>query len=327
LLPLLEPEVPQELRERAIEHIGAGWKTWERSAKQRPEWVVWARRAELLDDPVREIALRLLSIVGDSADASRWRPVVERRDVPARVLAAAVRLVGRFGVESDLPAFRALVEHSPEVGCEAVAALARVGGAAVLDELVQIVNAPPAVLEGRPWFASVDWRQVVAQAVIRFGNGEQAKRIAKETADIPEVAEFALRHARLPEHLFFLSHYLSIADSRDGEDDYSQYGTALRKVERVMERVGAEEARRVLIEAVLWDESDSYGHRHSRHFEDLVDDKIQPEDAELILRRLRTHPNHLLALGWLVSTGRGEEELDAIWRERAVPWWTEPSSG
>ncbi|HEX5745191.1 MAG TPA: hypothetical protein VFZ09_03045 [Archangium sp.] len=316
LLPLLEPDVPKDWRTRALNHLSVMLCHWERPPARGHEALDWARRGAVNagDEVLREQAFRLLAFFGDAEDAARWRPALEQRELPPRHLAAVIRLVARFGVESELPVFRSLLEHSTEAGTEAGIALARVGGASVVEELVQLLESPPSTLRSECHPLEVPrWHSAAAETVIRFGDGPQAKRCARVLARDHGVWHVAARHLRLPEHLLFFAEHVGSKDPGADHDD--GYDDAERLLKRMIARVGAGPAHRVMLEACLW------GHPFRSAFEDFVEEKLQASDGELLLERLREQPDHGLILLWLKQLSVEEELIDAVWREKAVPWW------
>ncbi|AKI98929.1 hypothetical protein ATI61_106310 [Archangium gephyra] len=318
-LPLLEEGTPKPLMQKAIVFIQQHWKFWEQSTPSRTDILDRAHSLEVSSHvQVREIALRLLAIVGSAEDAALWRPVLMVPEVPPRVLAAAVRLVGRQGTKEDLPLFRSLLACSPEVAGEAVIAMAHTGGNAVLEELIALVESPPEILTSAstfhwhpnaPW---AGWRHAIAKTVIQQGDGAQARRLAIVMTDDDAVWKLASEYIRLPEHLLFMAGHLSRQDPVSEDSD--GYEQAHRVLKGMIEQVGAEPARRLMLEASLW------GEPFREAFEDLVR-KVHPSDMELLVTHLREHPDDRLALYWMSHIDSGEESLDAVWREKAVPWW------
>ncbi|MFL5357606.1 hypothetical protein [Archangium sp.] len=316
LLPWLEPGTPETFRRQTIEHLqGFIYSRWRhRAALNRPEVLDWARRASegAQEEEVREIAFSLLSVLGDDGDAARCRSLLDDHDLPPRTLGIILRLYRRFASKSELPFFRTFLTHSPEAGSEAAAALVHLGGDSVLEELVQLLESPPPALDALPLIHHfVGWKLMVAEAIIRFGNGTQAKRLARLMAHDRDVWRVAARHIRLPEHLLFIAGHLGNKDPAADEDD--GYDDARKVFEGMLRRVDEASAHRVMLEAMPW------GYTFANSFEDFV--SVRPEDTDLILSALRERPDNPLALSWLGSLAEAEELLDTLWREQGVPWW------
>ncbi len=324
-LPLLAPQVPESLRQPAIEHIQYHWEQWESETPRREDLASWARGAEeAQDEELREIALRTLALTGRAEDAERWRPRLSHQDLSPRMLAAVIQLVSRFPREADLPLFRMLMKHSPRVGAEAAEALARAGGREVVEELVQLLESPPDCLDRRkamrfmrsyePFYRELPWRRSVAEPIIQWGDASQLRRAAQAMADDQEVWRIAERHLRFPEHLLFLAGHLYDASQEDELRDL--HDEALKLAERMIRQIGEEPARRMMLEASLW------GQPFQQAFDALIE--VHARDKDLLLARLREEPDHALALEWLSEFSSCEEDLDAVWREKSVPWWCPP---
>ncbi|MBN8227027.1 HEAT repeat domain-containing protein [Corallococcus macrosporus] len=315
--PLLEPGAPRTLRDEAISFIRSKWEPLEELTTPRQDVMERARALETSTKTrVREIALRVLSLSGTSGDAERGRLRLKQAEAPL-VRAAAVHLVGRLGNSQDLPMLRALLTGTPEVAGEAAIAMARLGGTSVVEELLRLVESPPRGLERARWRKGRwngpwrDWHLAVAEAVIRGGDGEQARRLAFALVDDDDVWDVAREHFRLPEHLLFVAGPLSRQELLSEDSFHAELSDDLDKV---LEGLNPEAARRVMLEAAL------RGEPFSKSFEDRIK-VIRPEDLDLLLPRLRAQPDDALALRWVGQLPSGEAVIDALWRELSVQWW------
>ena len=303
----------------ALAHLQFMLLHWDRPPQQGVEALDWARQAAdtAQDAETQEIAFRILALFGHAEDAAHWRASLEQRNMPASLLAPIVWLVARFGGESDLPLFRSLLDHSPEVGLEAAVALARVGGASVVEEVVRLLESSPPSLDSRRCFMNGRWRQSAAEVVIRFGDGKQAQRCARALDGGRGVWHVAARHVRLPEHLLFLADHLGSKDPAAEDDD--GYDDAKELLERMIAHVGEEAAHRVMLEASLW------GGIFERCFWDFVGEDLRTRDSTLLLEHLRETPDHARILHCLKQLSTGEELIAAVWQEKDVPWWRHSS--
>ncbi|MDY7229477.1 NACHT domain-containing protein [Hyalangium rubrum] len=319
LLPWLEPTTPQELRSKVLEDLR--WKMLRRELEHpgsnRSLLLSWARQASgpSSEREVREIGLWILSIVGEAEDALRWKQAPDLHALSPWSLASVIWLVSRFSTASDLPWFRPFLTHSPEAKSEAALVLARLGGEGVVEELVDLLETHPANFRHHiSWAHHFTWKQAAAEVIVRFGDGEQAKRAARALTDDPEVWELAQRHQRLPEHVLFIAAELWRQDPTSDND--REYDRAERVLKGMLQKVDAKAAHRVMLEASMWGDP----------FESTFEDHVTPEpgDLDLLLATLRQEPGNALALHWLMSLPHSEELLDCLWREVNAPWWPAP---
>jgi len=321
LLPLVEPGTPEWLRSEALETIRTEWDELARLAPAQPEVLQWARAHEGVDDvEARRVALELLALIGTREDAARWRLVLSRDDTPEPLLAAALRIVGRFPGEPDLDRFRALLSRSPQVGSQAAVVLAKAANASRVEELVRLLESPPASLEDAR-ASTIPWRRAIAEAVLQSGDGEQTKRTVKRLGhdDLPRKA--ALQHLRLPEQVLFIAAGWRPPNSPDTNARQHDEAT-LEGLRKAILRVGEAPAHRVLIEAAFWEQPATASAEHPiRSCASKLLERVDERDVDLLVEALRRRPADALALRWLSTTRQGEEALAAAWTERAHPWW------
>lgn len=323
IVPLLSPESPGLLRYEALNLIHEKWEEGVGESGIRPEALAWARRMEHSPEPkLQELALKVLHSSGESEDAERWRPILFRDDSPEALLVAAIRLVTRFARGEDLERLLPLTHHGRAVAEEAVMALARAGDEKVLDSLMALLESPPANLAGpsRP-----PWLHAIGEAVLQRGTGPQALRLARYAAHDTFLGREAARRPRLPEHLLFVVGWLGSLDSRDEND--RAYDAIERRVGQFIQHVGEPVAHRLILEAAFWPAPvDVLESPLRRGAEELIQ-RVDERNMDILVNALREHPEDRLAYRWLAGMPKSEEALDAVWRERGVPWWPHSRPG
>ncbi|HEX5749493.1 MAG TPA: hypothetical protein VFZ09_24910 [Archangium sp.] len=323
VLPILEPGTAEWLRSEALHLIHSNREQLETSARMQPEVLQWARDHAFVEEtPVRTIALEVLSLAGAPEDAARWRPLLSQEGLPEQSLTAAIRIVSRFPAGSDLDLFRNLLSHSSQVGSEAAQALAKAANGNRVEELVRLLETPPPSLADAD-AATAPWREAIAEAVLRCGDGGQAKRVAKQLSREASLQRLAERSLHLPEHLLFLA----AGQTPPKSTDPNTARDAPKHLREALGRVDEEAARRVLIEAAFWELPGISRFEHPFRFcaADLLD-HVEERNVDLLVEALRKRPDDALALRWISGTAQGEETLAAVWSEQGFSWWV-PATG